>query len=92
MEKPATVLIAEFRNNIVKDIQNSNLPLWKIRDELEFFLLPKVRETAIKEEQIERQQYEEYLKEQEELENLRKERVEIGGNKNEKGNNTDNND
>lgn len=80
MQKPATILISEFREKIVEDIQNSNLPWWKIKDELEFFLLPQVRNAANQEAINEKKEYEEELKKQEELEQLRKERAESGGN------------
>ncbi len=66
MGKPNTVLISEFRNNIENVINNSGLPWWKIKDELEYVFLPGVRTCCIKEEQVER---EEYNKELEKAEN-----------------------
>lgn len=62
MEKPVTVLIKEFRKQVEDLLNHSSLPWWKICDELEFVVLPKVRQLAASEEQKERKIYEDSLK------------------------------
>lgn len=77
MQKPTTVIIQEFREEMAKAINNSGLPWWKIKDELEFFILPQVKQCAIQEEQAEQQEWQKALKEEEKqkLEKLRENRV-----------------
>ena len=77
MQKPITIIVQEFREEIVKAINNSGLPWWKVKDELEFFILPQVKQCAMQEEQAERQEYQKSLEEEEKqkLEELREKRV-----------------
>lgn len=77
MEKPATIKICEFREEIVSVINNSGLPWWKVKDELEFLILPQVKQCAIREEQAERQIWQKTIDEEEKqkLEGLREGRV-----------------
>ena len=75
MRKPATMLISDFREQINKVVNSSELPWWKIQDEIELILLPQLRVLAEKERQAE---LEAYLKEQEkqnELEEKRQKRI-----------------
>lgn len=83
MKKPATIKIHEFREEIISTINNSGLPWWKVKDELEFFVLPQVRQCAMQEEQAERQEYQKMLEEEEKqkLEELRENRVAENGEK-----------
>ena len=80
MRKPATMLISDFRKQINEVVNSSELPWWKIQDEIELILLPQLRVLAEKERQAE---LEAYLKEQEkqnELEEKRQKRIgEKGG-------------
>lgn len=62
IEKPVTVLIKEFRKQEEDLLNNSCLPWWKILDELEFIILPKVRQLAVIEEQKEQKTYEDLFK------------------------------
>ena len=77
MEKPVTIKIREFREEIVSVINNSGLPWWKVKDELEFLILPQVKQCAIREEQAERQIWQKSVEEEEKqkLEELRESRV-----------------
>lgn len=77
MQKPATILIEEFRKQVEIALNNSNLPWWKIKDELEFVLLPRVEQLAIQEENMQRQAYADYLKAQNH-EKLEKEHIKKG--------------
>lgn len=81
MQKPLTMLIDEFRAQIEIALNNSNLPWWKIRDELEYVVLPQVKNMAVKEEQAEKKAYLEYIasEKQKLMEDKRKERVEQKG-------------
>ena len=65
MQKPITIIVQEFREEIVKAINNSGLPWWKVKDELEFLILPQVKQCAMQEEQAERQEYQKSLEEEE---------------------------
>ena len=81
MKKPATMLISDFREQINKVVNSSDLPWWKIQDEIELILLPQLRVLAEKERQAE---LEAYLKEQEkqnELEEKRQKRIGEKGDK-----------
>ena len=81
MRKPATMLISDFREQINKVVNSSELPWWKIQDEIELILLPRLRALAEKERQAE---LEAYLKEQEkqnELEEKRQKRIGEKGDK-----------
>lgn len=81
MRKPATMLISDFREQINKVVNSSDLPWWKIQDEIELVLLPQLRVLAEKERQAE---LEAYLKEQEkqnELEEKRQKRIGEKGDK-----------
>ena len=81
MRKPATMLISDFRKQINKVVNSSELPWWKIQDEIELVLLPQLRVLAEKERQAE---LEAYLKEQEkqnELEEKRQKRIGEKGDK-----------
>ena len=81
MRKPATMLISDFREQINKVVNSSELPWWKIQDEIELILLPLLRALAEKERQAE---LEAYLKEQEkqnELEEKRQKRIGEKGDK-----------
>lgn len=81
MRKPATMLISDFREQINKVVNSSELPWWKIQDEIELILLPQLRVLAEKERQAE---LEAYLKEQEkqnELEEKRQKRIGEKGDK-----------
>ena len=81
MRKPATMLISDFREQINKVVNSSELPWWKIQDEIELVLLPQLRVLAEKERQAE---LEAYLKEQEkqnELEEKRQKRIGEKGDK-----------
>ena len=81
MRKPATMLISDFREQINKVVNSSDLPWWKIQDEIELILLPQLRVLAEKERQAE---LEAYLKEQEkqnELEEKRQKRIGEKGDK-----------
>lgn len=81
MKKPATMLISDFREQINKVVNSSELPWWKIQDEIELILLPQLRVLAEKERQAE---LEAYLKEQEkqnELEEKRQKRIGEKGDK-----------
>ena len=81
MRKPATMLISDFRKQINKVVNSSELPWWKIQDEIELILLPQLRVLAEKERQAE---LEAYLKEQEkqnELEEKRQKRIGEKGDK-----------
>ena len=77
MQKPITVTVQEFREEIVSVINNSGLPWWKVKDELEFLILPQVKQYAILEEQAERQEWQKSVEEEEKqkLEKLRENRV-----------------
>ena len=77
MQKPITVMVQEFREEIVSAINNSGLPWWKVKDELEFLILPQVKQCAIREEQAERQIWQRTIDEEEKqkLEGLREGRV-----------------
>ena len=77
MQKPITVMVQEFREEIVSVINNSGLPWWKVKDELEFLILPQVKQCAIQEEQAERQEWQKAVeeKEKQKLEELRENRV-----------------
>ena len=77
MEKPVTIKISEFREEVVSVINNSGLPWWKVKDELEFLILPQVKQCAIREEQAERQIWQKTIDEEEKqkLEGLRENRV-----------------
>ena len=77
MEKPVTIKISEFREEIVNAINNSGLPWWKVKDELEFLILPQVKQCAIQEEQAERHEWQKAVEEEEKqkLEELRENRV-----------------
>lgn len=81
MKKPATMLISDFRKQINEVVNSSDLPWWKIQDEIELILLPQLRILAEKERQAE---LEAYLKEQEkqnELEEKRQKRIGEKGDK-----------
>lgn len=81
MKKPATMLISDFRKQINEVVNGSDLPWWKIQDEIELILLPQLRVLAEKERQAE---LEAYLKEQEkqnELEEKRQKRIGEKGDK-----------
>lgn len=81
MKKPATMLISDFRKQINEVVNSSDLPWWKIQDEIELILLPQLRVLAEKERQAE---LEAYLKEQEkqnELEEKRQKRIGEKGDK-----------
>lgn len=81
MRKPATMLISDFRKQINEVVNSSELPWWKIQDEIELILLPQLRVLAEKERQAE---LEAYLKEQEkqnELEEKRQKRIGEKGDK-----------
>ena len=81
MKKPATMLISDFRKQINEVVNSSELPWWKIQDEIELILLPQLRVLAEKERQTE---LEAYLKEQEkqnELEEKRQKRIGEKGDK-----------
>lgn len=81
MRKPATMLISDFRKQINEVVNSSELPWWKIQDEIELVLLPQLRVLAEKERQAE---LEAYLKEQEkqnELEEKRQKRIGEKGDK-----------
>lgn len=81
MRKPATMLISDFRKQINEVVNSSDLPWWKIQDEIELILLPQLRVLAEKERQAE---LEAYLKEQEkqnELEEKRQKRIGEKGDK-----------
>ena len=81
MKKPATMLISDFREQINKVVNSSDLPWWKIQDEIELVLLPQLRVLAEKERRAE---LEAYLKEQEkqnELEEKRQKRIGEKGDK-----------
>ena len=77
MQKPITIMVQEFREEIVSAINNSGLPWWKVKDELEFLILPQVKQCAIQEEQAERQEWKKAVEEEEKqkLEELRENRV-----------------
>ena len=77
MDKPATILINEFREKIVDDINNSGLPFWKIKDELQYIIMPQVQQCAMKEEKEELQEWQKSVEEEEKkkLEELRESRV-----------------
>ena len=77
MQKPITVMVQEFREEIVSVINNSGLPWWKVKDELEFLILPQVKQCAIQEERAERQEWQKAVEEEEKqkLEELRENRV-----------------
>ena len=81
MRKPATMLISDFRKQINEVVNSSDLPWWKIQDEIELILLPQLRVLAEKERQAE---LEAYLKEQgkqNELEEKRQKRIGEKGDK-----------
>lgn len=81
MRKPTTMLISDFRKQINEVVNSSELPWWKIQDEIELILLPQLRVLAEKERQAE---LEAYLKEQEkqnELEEKRQKRIGEKGDK-----------
>lgn len=77
MKKPTTILIQEFRKDIEDTINNSKLPFWKILDELQYIVLPQVKQCAIQEEQSELQEWQKSVEEEEKqkLEELRESRV-----------------
>lgn len=77
MDKPATILINEFREKIVDDINNSGLPFWKIKDEFQYVIMPQVHQCAMKEEHKELQEWQKSVEEEEKkkLEELRESRV-----------------
>ena len=77
MQKPITIMVQEFREEIVSAINNSGLPWWKVKDELEFLILPQVKQCAIREEQAELQEWQKSVEEEEKkkLEELRESRV-----------------
>lgn len=81
MQKPTTLVIAEFRKQLEMTLNNSGLPWWKILDELRYVFLPQVQNLAVKEEQMEIQSYQEYAKSENEknLEEKRKQRVKQKG-------------
>lgn len=77
MQKPITMIINDFRSEMERAINDSGLPWWKIKDELEFFILPQVKNLAIREEQLELESYNNARKEEEKekLEGLREKRA-----------------
>lgn len=74
MEKPVTMRIQEFDENICSTINNCGLPMWKICDELEKIMM-QVRNACLQEKEAERKEYEKEL-EKEKLETKRTERKE----------------
>ena len=76
MQKPTTVLISDFRKSMEEVLNNSGLPWWKIKDELEYTFLPQVRQLAVREEQVELEMYNKSLAEEEnnKIEDLRQKR------------------
>ena len=64
MDKPVTILINEFREKIVDDINNSGLPFWKIMDELKYVIIPQVQQCTIKEEKAELERYNQSIKDE----------------------------
>lgn len=77
MKKPTTILIQEFRRDIEDVINNSQLPFWKILDELQYIVLPQVKQCAIQEGQAELQEWQKSVEEEkkQKLEELRESRV-----------------
>lgn len=74
MNKPATILIKEFDENICHIINSCGLPMWKVRDELTK-VMQQVQDICLQEEEAELREYEKGLK-KEELEKKRRERRE----------------
>ena len=64
MDKPVTILINEFREKIVDDINNSGLPFWKIKDELQYVIMPQVHQCAMKEEKAELERYKQSIEDE----------------------------
>lgn len=62
MEKPATILINEFRDKMQEVLNTSNLPWWKIQDELRYVIMPQVDRAVIIEAKKEMELYQESLK------------------------------
>lgn len=62
MEKPATVLINEFRDKMQEVLNTSNLPWWKIQDELRYVIMPQVDRAVTVEAKKEMELYQESLK------------------------------
>ena len=80
MEKPITIKTKELRENIIDVLNKSNLPWWKVFDELRCTILPMVQDAVVAEEQAELEMYNMALiEEKNQLEEKRKERVEKKG-------------
>lgn len=81
MQKPTTLLIAEFRKQVEIALNNSGLPWWKVRDELQYVFLPQAQNLAMREEQLEMEEYQKYVQAENEkkLEEKRKQRIDKKG-------------
>lgn len=67
MNKPATMLIKEFRAKFEEVLNGSGLPWWKVLDEIQNVYLPLLRRAAQDEEHMEFEKYNESLKEEQEI-------------------------
>ena len=61
MDKPITMVIKEFKEQTVKSIQNSHLPVWVLRDIFKDFTA-QLEQLAVQEEQKAEQEYKEAQK------------------------------